>query len=158
MQITRSPIARYPITKRKQTPFENHGSAANGYEKYRSHERWILRTARDTRRKNKMASANEIGSTSDLTRTCTHEGGFDYTGHPTAPSTLALEVLQSGAGHYLGHMCPHCGPFDRVSGYYISHDEATGALAVTLAGSHDEFRSTAYHPDTLEFTFLDFPE
>ena len=34
------------------------------------------------------------------------------------PEALPLEVLESGAGWYVGTTCPYCGPYSRASGYY----------------------------------------
>lgn len=30
---------------------------------------------------------------------------------------LDTEILRSNAGHYLGHFCPNCGPYDRQTEY-----------------------------------------
>lgn len=45
-----------------------------------------------------------------------------------APHGLELQVLQSGAGFYIGTLCPWCGPYSRESGYYATYEEATAAL------------------------------
>jgi hypothetical protein len=42
--------------------------------------------------------------------------------HPLLP-----RVLQSAAGYYIGTMC-HCGPYERLSGYYATEAEAHAAL------------------------------
>lgn len=49
---------------------------------------------------------------------------------------LELQVLQSAAGYYIGHMCKRCGPFSRESGYYKSQDAAQKAL------DEDSFKRT----------------
>ena len=41
--------------------------------------------------------------------------------------SLALQVLQSAAGYYIGTWCD-CGPYSRESGYYPTREEATEAL------------------------------
>jgi len=41
--------------------------------------------------------------------------------------TPKLEVLRSGAGHYIGTRCG-CGPYSRESGYYAAREEAEAAL------------------------------
>lgn len=41
---------------------------------------------------------------------------------------LELQVLQSGAGYYIGTICEQCGPYSRESGYYGSKEEAAEAL------------------------------
>lgn len=47
---------------------------------------------------------------------------------------LPLKVLHSAAGFYLGHFCPNCGPYDRLSfGYYASEQEAYKALERKIA-------------------------
>jgi hypothetical protein len=43
-------------------------------------------------------------------------------------TTLALQVLSSAAGYYLGFFCPYCGPYSRESGYFRSREEAETAL------------------------------
>ena len=37
---------------------------------------------------------------------------------------LKFQVLQSGAGYYIGTWCPNCGPYSRESGYYRSEKGA----------------------------------
>jgi hypothetical protein len=46
---------------------------------------------------------------------------------------LKLEVLQSGAGHYIGTRCA-CGPYSRESGYFASRELAQGALVTGAFG------------------------
>lgn len=54
------------------------------------------------------------------------------TGHigkscPDCKQPLYLEILQSGAGFYIGTRCD-CGPYSRESGYYPSREAAQKAL------------------------------
>lgn len=46
---------------------------------------------------------------------------------PDCGQPLCLEVLFSGAGHYIGTMCD-CGPYSRESGYFPSRTHAENAL------------------------------
>ena len=58
---------------------------------------------------------------------------------------LKLEVLYSGAGYYLGYMCPECGPYARES-EYMTKGEAYVELAKIRSGmSSTKLRTTAYH-------------
>lgn len=41
---------------------------------------------------------------------------------------MKLAVCQSNAGFYLGFWCNHCGPWDRVSDYYGTREDAEEAL------------------------------
>lgn len=41
---------------------------------------------------------------------------------------LELRVMCSGAGYYLGTICPGCGPYSRETEYYRSKTEAEEAL------------------------------
>ena len=41
---------------------------------------------------------------------------------------LPLKVLQSAAGYYVGYWCPNCGPYDRLTDYYQTPDEASTML------------------------------
>ena len=43
-------------------------------------------------------------------------------------SKLPLMVCRSGAGYYLGHFCPMCGPYGRSSLYFETREEAEKAL------------------------------
>ena len=47
---------------------------------------------------------------------------------------LNIQVLSSAAGYYIGFFCPHCGPYSRESGYYLSREEAELALSRDLFG------------------------
>ena len=40
------------------------------------------------------------------------------------PAKLVFGIYQSAAGHYIGRICPECGPFDRQSGYFDSRKAA----------------------------------
>lgn len=42
--------------------------------------------------------------------------------------TLELQILQSGAGLYIGTFCPNCGPYSRESGYYRKWKDAKDAF------------------------------
>jgi len=33
-------------------------------------------------------------------------------------------IMRSSAGHYVGHECPACGPYDRISDYFKNLREA----------------------------------
>ncbi len=46
---------------------------------------------------------------------------------------LPLQVLKSHAGYYIGYLCPTCGPYDRLTGYYGSDDTAKGKAQADLA-------------------------
>lgn len=54
---------------------------------------------------------------------------------------LTLQVCFSGAGYYLGYLCPCCGPYSRESEYFRTEKEAQAALADP--GPH--LRDTGYH-------------
>lgn len=41
---------------------------------------------------------------------------------------MELSVCQSAAGFYLGFWCNTCGPYDRVSDYFGTREEADAAL------------------------------
>lgn len=41
---------------------------------------------------------------------------------------LKLQVLQSGAGYYIGTFCNKCGPYSRESHYYPTREAAEKAL------------------------------
>ena len=41
---------------------------------------------------------------------------------------LNLKVCKSQAGYYIGYWCDNCGPYERISGYYQSHETAQNAL------------------------------
>ena len=37
---------------------------------------------------------------------------------------LTMRVLESPAGFYLGFFCVNCGPYDRLTGYFATREEA----------------------------------
>jgi len=41
---------------------------------------------------------------------------------------LPLKVLKSAAGYYIGYFCPNCGPYNRITGYYKTSEEAQKVL------------------------------
>jgi hypothetical protein len=41
---------------------------------------------------------------------------------------LPLKVLHSAAGYYVGRQCPGCGPYDRISGYCKTKNDAEIAM------------------------------
>lgn len=41
---------------------------------------------------------------------------------------LRLQICQSMAGYYVGYICPNCGPYDRVSGYFKTREQAEAEL------------------------------
>jgi hypothetical protein len=43
-------------------------------------------------------------------------------------SEMTIKVCTSAAGHYLGFICPKCGPYSRESGYFRTREEALTAL------------------------------
>lgn len=47
---------------------------------------------------------------------------------------LELKLLRSASGHYLGYLCPHCGPWSRETGYYISRNIAKMELLFAQNG------------------------
>ena len=49
-------------------------------------------------------------------------------------SEMPIRVCISGAGPYLGHTCPQCGPYSRETGYYASMAEARRNLQIAKAG------------------------
>jgi len=49
---------------------------------------------------------------------------------------LALKVLKSAAGYYLGYCCPSCGPYDRISAYY-GKEEAESLLGEIKSDDRD---------------------
>ena len=51
-------------------------------------------------------------------------------------SHLALRVLHSNAGWYIGRCCDQCGPYSRDSMYYPTKDIARLKL---LAGNYGEY-------------------
>ena len=58
---------------------------------------------------------------------------------------LPLEVLYSGAGYYLGYMCPECGPYSRETSY-MTKAEAYCEIARMRAGDPSGvLRDTEYH-------------
>jgi hypothetical protein len=52
---------------------------------------------------------------------------------PGCSELLALEVLHSPAGYYIGYFCSKCGPYDRISGYYKVEQAADTALTALRA-------------------------
>lgn len=46
---------------------------------------------------------------------------------PDCGQRLKLRVLRSNAGYYIGTQCC-CGPYNRESGYYHTHEQAERAL------------------------------
>jgi len=42
---------------------------------------------------------------------------------------LSPQVLHSPAGYYVGYFCPQCGPWDRISSYYKTSEQAENILA-----------------------------
>lgn len=62
---------------------------------------------------------------------------------------MELEVLQSGAGWYLGTQCPNCGPHTRESHYFPSDLEAQSALRDWLAGNKVHARDAEFHQGEL---------
>lgn len=67
------------------------------------------------------------------------EGETIATGAPaTCPDcqvTVKLEVLQSGAGYYIGTRC-NCGPYSRESDYYKHREVAKAALETGQFGRY----------------------
>lgn len=45
---------------------------------------------------------------------------------------LEFQVLQSGAGYYIGTFCDRCGPYSRESHYYRTREDAEKALQTNL--------------------------
>lgn len=43
-------------------------------------------------------------------------------------TVLPLQVCRSGAGYYLGHYCPRCGPYSRETGYFSKREIAIDEL------------------------------
>ena len=43
-------------------------------------------------------------------------------------SEMAIKICTSAAGHYLGFICPKCGPYSRESGYFPTKEDAQAAL------------------------------
>jgi hypothetical protein len=41
---------------------------------------------------------------------------------------MELEVCRSAAGYYVGFVCNNCGPYDRLSGYFKTWEEAEECL------------------------------
>lgn len=41
---------------------------------------------------------------------------------------MLYSIHRSAAGYYLGYFCPNCGPWDRMSDYYPTREEAEEAL------------------------------
>lgn len=46
------------------------------------------------------------------------------TDKPYNPEELPIQVCQSAAGYYIGRLEPSGCPFDRLSGYYRTREEA----------------------------------
>ena len=60
-------------------------------------------------------------------------------------SNLPLKVCSSGAGYYLGYMCPECGPYSRESSY-MSEEQAKIELAIMIGGEPSgTLRDTGFH-------------
>ena len=55
-------------------------------------------------------------------------GGLPATICEDCMMLMILRVCRSGAGYYLGYICPQHGPYSRESGYFKSKAEATEAL------------------------------
>lgn len=45
---------------------------------------------------------------------------------------LPVKVLHSNAGYYIGYWCPTCGPYDRISDYYETEEEADSMLLIMV--------------------------
>ena len=73
-----------------------------------------------------MAIPGELSGISGATCSCRRE--------------LALQVCESGAGFYLGYVCPSCGPWSRETGYYMHRQEAEADLARQVP---DKLRTTS---------------
>ena len=60
---------------------------------------------------------------------------------------LVLQLLQSPAGYYLGHLCNRCGPWSRETGYYRSGMVGAMELAVYQQEGIEPvlLRDTEYH-------------
>lgn len=43
-------------------------------------------------------------------------------------NVLAMQVLHSRAGYYIGTQCPNCGPYSRESDYYLTPGAAQADL------------------------------
>ena len=68
----------------------------------------------------------------------------------TCGEKMPLRVCNSAAGHYLGHFCHRCGPYDRVSGYWRRLEDAQAALDVELAFEQEEVLERAAQEATHE--------
>ena len=42
---------------------------------------------------------------------------------------IPLMVHKSAAGYYIGHVCPNCGPYDRISGYFPTQERAEAEMS-----------------------------
>jgi len=62
-------------------------------------------------------------------------------------TTLALKVLHSNAGYYLGTFCNNCGPHSRESDYFKTREQANTALTQYDTASN-EFNS----PSSVNYT------
>ena len=60
---------------------------------------------------------------------------------------LDLQVCHSGAGYYLGYLCPQCGPYSRESDYFGTFEGAEKALK-NPEGS-GSLRTAEYRPGSL---------
>ena len=66
---------------------------------------------------------------------------------------LELKVCKSAAGHYLGYICPNCGPYSRETGYMTEEDAelAWDLLNIKTLYNADETKScrfeSEYHPN-----------
>ena len=76
-----------------------------------------------------MAIEGELAGLSGVTCNCGHN--------------LNLRVLRSAAGYYLGYFCPHCGPYSRETGYYLTRQLAEADLARETPRN---LRDTGFHP------------
>lgn len=47
-------------------------------------------------------------------------------------TTLPAKVLQSAAGFYIGYFCPKCGPYDRLTDYHTTREQAESTLAMLV--------------------------
>jgi len=66
---------------------------------------------------------------------------------PDCNVTLDLQVLQSGAGYYIGTFC-NCGPYSRESDYFRNYSDTEAELRIWQEDNvRPHGRDTGYHDE-----------
>lgn len=74
-------------------------------------------------------------------------GEIDVDTCPDCGRKVRLQVLQSGAGYYIGTQCDVHGPISRESEYFQTYGIAAATLEQWHKGNKEGKRDTEWHPD-----------